>query len=130
MFCFTFAKVLLYYDITKYFRKKSYQKVLVLTFIYINKVIFYRFSQYISNTQILSKYYFILRAIIIYIIYLIIYRENKRCASWVVDDADSRAGVPSIVGGAPPGWSRWHIPADPDRRSQPEPPSVAGQSSS
>lgn len=50
MFCFTFAKVLLYYDITKYFRKKSYQKVLVLTFIYINKVIFYRFSQYISNT--------------------------------------------------------------------------------
>lgn len=71
------------------FSQKSYQKVLVLTFIYINKVIFYRFSQYISNTQILSKYYFILRAIIIYIIYLIIYRENKRCASWVVPVAYS-----------------------------------------
>jgi hypothetical protein len=88
------------------FSQKSYQKVLVLTFIHINKVVFYRFSQYVSNILVLSRYYFILCAIIIYIyiIYIIIYRENKRCASWVVDDAGSRAGVPSIVGGAPPGW--------------------------
>ena len=69
---------------------------------HINKVVFYRFSQYVSNILVLSRYYFILRYY--YIIYIIIYRENKRCASWVVDDPGSRAGVPSIVGGVPPGW--------------------------
>nr|DAW39843.1 MAG TPA: hypothetical protein [Caudoviricetes sp.] len=129
------------------FSQKSYQKVLVLTFIHINKVVFYRFSQYISNILVLSRYYFILYAIIIYIyiIYIIIYREKKaprRLRSWVVGD-EFRRWAPRrlhswVVGDEFRRWAsrrlrswvRSHIPADPDRRSQPEPPSVAAQSSS
>lgn len=76
MFLFYVCKdttLLRYYQI---FSQKSYQKVLVLTFIYINKVVFYRFSQYISNILVLSRYYFILCAFIIYILYTLLYIEK------------------------------------------------------
>lgn len=61
-------------------------------------------------------------------IYIIIYREKKaprRLRSWVVGD-EFRRWAPRRLRS----WVRSHIPADPDRRSQPEPPSVAAQSSS
>ena len=68
--------LLRYYQI---FLGKSYQKVLVLTFMYINKVVFYRFSQYISNILVLFMYYFILRVIIIS--YTLLYIGRKKPAS-------------------------------------------------
>nr|DAE17129.1 MAG TPA: hypothetical protein [Siphoviridae sp. ctbvd11] len=79
------------------FSQKSYQKVLVLTFIHINKVIFYRFSQYISNTEILPKYYFILRAIIIYILYTLLYigKINGAPPEWWMIQAAGREFLPS-----------------------------------
>lgn len=58
----SYLRLQMYYIITTIpnIFAKSYQKVLVLTFIYINKVVFYRFSQYVSNILVLSRYYFIL----------------------------------------------------------------------
>ena len=87
------------------FSQKSYQKVLVLTFIHINKVVFYRFSQYISNILVLFRYYFILCAIYIYILYTLLYigRKKHRAASvpglWVMSSGGGHLVPPSWVVG-------------------------------
>lgn len=113
------------------FPQKSYQKVVVLTFVYINKVVFYSFSQYVNNILVLFRYYFILHAIIIYIYYTLLYIEkiNGVPPGWLMVRASGRGVLPSWAV-CLRSWIRSHIPADPDRRSQPETPSVAAQSSS
>ena len=108
---------------------------------------------------VLFRYYFILCAFIIYILYTLLYIERKRASrrlrSWVVGD-EFRRWAPRrlrswVVGDESRRWAsrrlrswvvgdefrRWaprrlhswvrsHIPADPDRRSQPEPSQCGG----
>ena len=95
--------LLRYYQI---FSQKCYQKVLVLTFIYINKVVFYRFSQYISNILVLFRYYFIFCAFIIYILYTLLYigkingvppSVGGSCCWWVIGSGGGRCAYPSVA---------------------------------